>query len=94
MESLVFHVVEQDYETEMVVSAVLLTGDGEPVAETTEHINVVVPVADLAARSDEIVTRSLGLTVRPGTYRLRISLDDQLLGYRSVYTDDITVPSR
>ncbi len=94
MESLVFHVVEADYETEMVVSAVLFNDGGEPVAETSEHINVVVPVADLASRSEELVTRSLTLSARPGTYRIRIALDDQLLGYRSVYADDITVPSR
>jgi len=94
MESLVFHVVEQDYETEMVISVVLFNDEGETVAETTEHINVVVPVADLAARSAEVVERTLTLSAPPGTYRVRIALDDQLLGYRSVYSDDITVPSR
>ena len=94
MESLVFHVVDQDYQTDMVVGALLFNDDGEPVAETTERFSVMVPVAELAERSDEIVERTLSLSAPPGTYRLRIALDDQLLGYRSVYTDDITVPSR
>jgi len=53
-----------------------------------------VPVADLAARNDEIVQRSLSMAVKPGTYHLRLALDDYLLGYRSVYTEDLVVPSR
>jgi GWxTD domain-containing protein len=94
MESLVFHVVEEDFETEMVVYAVLYSSDGEPVAETSKHINFTVPVAELADRGDELVEEVLTLTTRPGTYDLRISLDDHLLGYRSVYRDEVVVPQR
>jgi GWxTD domain-containing protein len=94
MESLVFHVVEEDFETEMVVTAVLMNDDGEPVAETSARVNITIPVNELEARNAEIVQRTLTLSVRPGTYRLRLSLDDHLLGYRSVYSDDLIVPSR
>lgn len=94
MESLVFHVVEEDFETRMVIQVVLFDDDDEPVAETSDQINFTVPVADLPARGDEIVERALSLSVEPGTYRLRIALDDQLLGYRSVYSEDLVVPGR
>jgi GWxTD domain-containing protein len=94
VESLVFHVVEEDFATEMVVTAVLMNDDGEPVAETSERVNITVPVDELEARNDETVRRTLTLSVRPGTYRLRLSLDDHLLGYRSVYSEDLIVPSR
>ncbi len=94
MESLVFHVVEEDFETRMVIQVVLFDDDGEPVAETSGQINFTVPVADLAARGDEIVERALSVSVEPGTYRLRIALDDHLLGYRSVYSEDLVVPGR
>jgi len=94
MESLVFHVVDEDFETEMVIYVVLYDSDGEPAAETSEHINFTIPVADLEARGDELVEEVLSLTVRPGTYELRLSLDDHLLGYRSVYRDSLIVPGR
>ncbi len=94
VESLVFHVVEEDFATEMVITAVLMNDDGEPVAESSERINIAIPVDELEARNDEIVQRTLTLSVRPGTYRLRLSLDDHLLGYRSVYSEDLIVPSR
>lgn len=94
MESLVFHVVEQDFATEMVITAVLMNDDGEPVAETSERVNITIPVDELEARNSETVERRLTLSVRPGTYRLRLALDDHLLGYRSVYSEDLIVPSR
>jgi GWxTD domain-containing protein len=94
MESLVFHVVDGNYETEMVVYALLSHENGEPVAETSERVDVTVPAADLAARNDELIERTLTLTAAPGTYRLRLSLDDYLLGYRSVYAEDLVVPER
>jgi GWxTD domain-containing protein len=94
MESLVFHVVDDVYETEMVVYALLMNDDGEPVAEVDERIEVTVPVDELAARNDEIVQRTLTLSAPPGTYRLRLSLDDYLLGYRSVYSEELVVPER
>ncbi len=94
LESLVFHVVEEDFETRMVIQAALFDDDGEPVAETSDQMNFTVPVGELAARSDEIVERVLSLSVEPGTYRLRVALDDHLLGYRSVYSEDLVVPGR
>lgn len=94
MESLVFHVVDTDYETEMVVYGLLSNEDGEPVAETDERVDVTVPVSDLASRNDEIVQRQLTMSAAPGTYTLRLSLDDYLLGYRSVYSEELVVPSR
>ena len=94
MESLVFHVVEDDFETEMVIYAVAMNDDGEPVAETSQRLNLTIPVDELEARNGEIVQETLTLSLRPGTYRLRLSLDDHLLGYRSVYTEDLVVPSR
>lgn len=94
MESLVFHVVDDNYETEMVVTATLADDSGEPVADTSERVEISVPVAELAARNDEVVQRTLSMSVRPGTYSLRLSLDDFLLGYRSVYTESLVVPSR
>lgn len=94
MESLVFHVVETDYETEMVVYALLSNDDGEPVAETDERVDVTIPVAELASRNDEIVQRTLTMSAEPGTYTLRLSLDDYLLGYRSVYSEQLVVPER
>jgi hypothetical protein len=94
MESLIFHVVEGHYQTEMVVWVLLTDDDGEAVAEATERVEVTVPVEDLAARNDEVVERTVTLEAPPGTFRMRLSLDDYLLGYRSVYTEDLVVPSR
>lgn len=94
MESLIFQVVEDDYETEMVVYALLEDDDGAPIAEASERVEIAVPVADLANRSDELVQRTLTLNAAPGTYSLRLSLDDYLLGYRSVYSEELVVPSR
>jgi len=94
MESLVFHQVESNYETEMVVYALLMNDDGEVVAEAEQRVDVSVPASELAQRNAEIVQRSLTLNAAPGTYRLRLSLDDYLLGYRSVYSEDLVVPSR
>ena len=94
MESLVFHVVDDDYETEMVVYALLSNESGEPVTDTDERIVVSIPVDELASRNDEIVERQLTMSAEPGTYTLRLSLDDYLLGYRSVYSEELVVPSR
>lgn len=92
MESLVFHVFEDNFETRMVIQAVLFNDDGEPVAETSDQVNFTVPIAELASRANEIVERALSLPVKPGTYQLRVALDDHLLGYRSVYSEELTVP--
>jgi hypothetical protein len=93
MESLIFHAVEQDFETEMVVYAVLFGPDGEPVDETSKHLNFVVPASELQARGDALIEETLTLSAPPGTYQLTLSLDDHLLGYRSVYKDELVVPS-
>ncbi len=93
MEALVFHTVEQQAQTEMVLYAVLMDDD-VPVAENSEHINVTVPAADLASRHDELVDRTITLSARPGSYSLMLSLDDQLLGFRTVYRNDLVVPGR
>ncbi len=92
MESLVFHAFEGNFETRMVIQAVLFNDDSEPVAETSEQVNFAVPIDELASRRDEIVERALSLLVKPGVYQLRVVLDDHLLGYRSVYSEALTVP--
>ena len=93
MEALVFHTIEQQAQTEMVLYAVLMDDDA-PVAENSEHINVTVSAADLASRKDELVERTITLSARPGSYSLMLSLDDQLLGFRTVYRNDLVVPGR
>ena len=93
MQSLVFHIVDNDFETRMVIQVVVFDDD-EPIAEATDQVNFTVPVAELAARADEIVERALSLSVEPGTYELRVALDDHLLGYRSVYSEELVVPRR
>ena len=92
MESLVFHAFEGNFETRMVIEAVLFNDDSEPVAETSERVDFVVPIDELESRGDEIVERALSLLVEPGVYQLRVVLDDHLLGYRSVYSEALTVP--
>ena len=92
MESLVFHAFEGNFETRMVIEAVLFNDDSEPVAETSERVDFVVPIDELESRGDEIVERALKLLVEPGVYQLRVVLDEHLLGYRSVYSEALTVP--
>lgn len=94
MESLVFHAVDDNFQTEMVVSAILFDEEGELASETSEHVSVQIPAAELEARSEELVERTAKLLAIPGTYRLTLTLEDQLLGYRTVYRDDLIVPSR
>ena len=92
VESLVFHAFEDNFETRMVIQAVLFNDDSEPVAETREQVDFAVPIDELESRRDEIVERALSLLVKPGVYQLRVVLDDHLLGYRSVYSEALTVP--
>ena len=75
-----------------VIQAVLVNDDSEPVAETREQVDFAVPIDELESRRDEIVERALSLLVKPGVYQLRVVLDDHLLGYRSVYSEALTVP--
>jgi GWxTD domain-containing protein len=93
MGSLIFHVVDGTFQTEMVLSAVLLDEDGQPVAESSQHITVEVPVEDLEQRGDEIVERSIEMQALSGSYTLRLTLEDQLLGYRTVYSEPLDVPA-
>jgi hypothetical protein len=72
---------------------VLFGPGGEPVDETSKHLNFVVPVSELQARGDELIEETLTLSAPPGTYQLTLTLDDHLLGYRSVYKDELVVPS-
>ena len=94
MESLVFHVVDENFQTDMVVNVILLDDDGEPAAETSEPISIRVPVDELQGRSEELVQRSVTLSAAPGTYALTLTLEDQVLGYRTVYRDELVVPGR
>ena len=43
---------------------------------------------------DELVERTIMLSAPPGSYSLMLSLDDQLLGFRTVYRNDLVVPQR
>ena len=92
MEAFIFHADEGIYRTRMVISAMLLSDDGEPVAETTESIVLEVPLDELAARADEIVDRTISLQAPPGTYTLELVLEDPSLGYRTVYRETLEVP--
>ena len=93
MESLVFHAVDEQFQTEMVIYAVLFDDEGEPVTETSDHVSVTVAVDEIESRIDELVERTISLSARPGSYRLTLSLDDHLLGYRSVHSNNLVVPS-
>jgi GWxTD domain-containing protein len=93
MEAFIFHADQDIYRTRMVISALLLTDDGEPVAETTEPIVLEVPLDELEARADEIVDRTISLQAPPGIYTLELVLEDPSLGYRTVYRETLEVPS-
>ena len=93
MGSLIFHAVEGMFQTEMVVRAVLLDESDQPVAETSEHISVEIPLEDLERRGDEIVERSIEMQAPAGSYTLELILEDQLLGYRTVYREPLEVPA-
>jgi len=93
MGSLIFHAVEGTFQTEMVVRAVLLDESDQPVAETSEHISVEIPLEDLERRGDEIVERSIEMQAPAGSYTLELILEDQLLGYRTVYREPLEVPA-
>lgn len=92
MGSLIFHAVDGTFQTEMVVRAVLLDASDQPTAETSEHISVEIPIEDLEARGDEIVERSIQMLAPAGSYTLELVLEDQLLGYRTVYREPLEVP--
>ncbi len=93
MEAFIFHADQGIYRTRMVISALLLSDAGEPVAETAEPIVLEVPLDELEARADEIVDRTISLQAPPGTYTLELVLEDASLGYRTVYRETLEVPS-
>lgn len=93
MEAFIFHADQDIYRTRMLISALLLTDAGEPVAETTESIVLEVPLDELEARADEIVDRTISLQAPPGIYTLELVLEDPSLGYRTVYRETLEVPS-
>lgn len=90
--SLVFHRVDDEFETDMVVDVELLDG-AEPVAAASETFTIRVPEGEIGARQEEVVRRTIELGAEPGSYRLEIVLLDQLLGYRTVYGGEVEVPS-
>lgn len=93
VDSLIFHLVDGAFTTEMLVEAALLK-DGEPAFVGTERVNVVVPEAEMEGRRQEVVSRTLVMSAEPGTYELEITLLDQLLGYQTVYRDTLEVTAR
>ncbi len=90
MDSLVFHLLEGEFRTDMVVD-VQLERDGELVAATSEQISITVPQDEIDARRGDVVRRSVSLTAEPGEQELVIVLLDQLLGYRTPYRETIEV---
>ena len=90
MDTLVFHLVGTNFETDMTIDVQLLR-DGVPVATTSERVTVEVPESEMEGRRDEIVRRSVSLEAEPGTYVLELTLLDQILGYRTIYRDDLEV---
>lgn len=90
MDTLVFHLIEGNFKTDMVVDAALLR-DGEPLFVGSERVEVVVAEAEMEERRQEIVRRTLVLTAEPGAYDLELVLLDQLLGYRTIYRGALQV---
>lgn len=93
MEAFIFHPDQEVYRTRMTISVLLVSEDGEPVAETTEPVAMEIPLDQLEARAEEIVDRTISLQAPPGTYTLELVLEDSFLGYRTVYRQTLKVPS-
>lgn len=92
LDSLVFHLVDGAFTTDMVIDAQLLSGD-EPSAVASERVVITVPEAEMEGRRQETVQRTITMAVANGEYTLELMLLDQLLGYRTVYRDDLQVRS-
>ncbi len=92
LDSLVFHLVEGAFTTDMVIDAQLLSGD-EPLALASERVVITVPEAEMEGRRQEVVQRTINMQAAPGEYTLELMLLDQLLGYRTVYREDLQVRS-
>lgn len=93
MEAFIFHADQEIYRTRMLISALLFSNEGEPVAETTEPVALEIPLEELEERAEEIVGRTISLQAPPGTYTLELVLEDSSLGYRTVYRETLVVPS-
>lgn len=90
VDSLVFHLVDDTFRTDMVVD-VRLSHDGQLRASTSEVLEIVIPEGEMEDRRQEVVRRTVGLQAAPGEYDIEIVLVDQLLGYRTVYRDTVRV---
>jgi len=88
--ALIFHLVDGDFVTDMVVDIQLVDGDDVGGA-TSERVLIEVPQADMASRREEMIIREVTFTAMPGAYDLELLLLDQLLGYRTVYRDEIEI---
>lgn len=84
IDSLVFHLQNGVYTTDMTIDVQLLAGD-EPVATQSERVVVEVPEGEMAARREQVVRREMVLEVPAGDYAIELVLLDRLLGYRTVY---------
>ncbi len=90
IDALVFHLVEGEFVTDMVIDA-QLSQEGEVRSAGSLPVQIRVPEGEMEARRQEIVRRTLEMVAPPGEYELEIVLFDQLLGYRSVYRDRVRI---
>ena len=88
--ALIFHLVDGEFVTDMVVDVQLMDGDDVGGA-TSERVRVVVAESEMAGRREEMISRTVTFTALPGSYDLELLLLDQLLGYRTVYRDQIDI---
>lgn len=88
--ALIFHLLDGEFVTDMVVDVQLVAGDDIGGA-TSERVRIVVPEAEMDSRREEVISRSVTFTALPGSYDLELLLLDQLLGYRTVYRDQIDI---
>lgn len=88
--ALIFHLVDGEFVTDMVVDVQLVDGDDIGGA-TSEHVRIVIPEAEMDSRREEVISRTVTFTALPGSYDLELLLLDQLLGYRTVYRNQIDI---
>ena len=88
--ALIFHLVDGEFVTDMVVDVQLVNGNDIGGA-ASERVRVVVPESEMASRREEVISRRVTFTALPGSYDLELLLLDQLLGYRTVYRDQIDI---
>jgi len=88
--ALIFHLVDGEFVTDMVVDVQLVDGDDIGGA-TSERVRIVIPEAEMDSRREEVISRTVKFTAMPGSYDLELLLLDQLLGFRTVYRDQIDI---